>query len=384
MEGRLFQRGKRKTWYLVFDLPKKPGEKRKQQFVRIGNLPRTQALAKKREILQKLDRGEWVDERADLKVEKFFESWLDAIEPNIAATTHARYKGLVNRYFVPVIGDVMLRKVTPEDVRKNRPQARRDKALASARLHAHRALHTAFTWQSKRTVNMLEENVVSLVRAPKVESRTVSPFSHDKVKAVIDAVRGTRLEAPVVFASLTGLHRGELLALKWQYVNLDEGSIFVAESLEHTRARGVRFKAPKSVKSRASVPLAPECVELLRRHKDEQKESKRKAAAFYADLDLVFPNPDGAPWPPDSFSVQFGRLVKGAGCQGFRLHDLRHGFASLMLAGGVSLKEVSGLLRHSSESLTLSTDAHLTVGAGRAAVSDLARSLLCSEVAGSP
>lgn len=76
--------------------------------------------------------------------------------------------------------------------------------------------------------------------------------------------------------------------------------------------------------------------------------------------------------------------MSAAGCKGSRLHDLRHGVATLMLAGGVSLKEVSGLLRHSSESLTLSSYAHVTMGAGRAAVTSLARSLLGSEVAGSP
>jgi integrase len=227
---------------------------------------------------------------------------------------------------------------------------------------------------------MLKENVVSLVRAPKVESRSVSPFSHDKVRTVINAVRGSRLEAPVIFASLRGLRRGELLALKLRYVNLDEGAVFVAESLEHTRAHGVRFKAPKPFRSRAAVPLAPECVELLRPHKTQQEEVQRKAGGCYADRDLVFPNPDGSPWPPDSFSVQFGKLVRAAGCEGFRLHDLRHSFATLMLAGGVSLKEVSGLLRHSSESLTLSTYAYVTVGAGRTAVSNLARSLLGSKV----
>jgi hypothetical protein len=65
---------------------------------------------KKREILQTVDRGEWADERPDVRAEDFLESWLDAIQPNIATTTHARYSGLVKRYFVPVIGDLMLRK----------------------------------------------------------------------------------------------------------------------------------------------------------------------------------------------------------------------------------------------------------------------------------
>ncbi len=111
---------------------------------------------------------------------------------------------------------------------------------------------------------------------------------------------------------------------------------------------------------------------------------RAKAAEAYNNADLVFPNFDGSPGPPDSFSVQFGRLARATGCKGFRLHDLRHAFATLTLANGVSIREVSDLLGHSSKALTLSTYAHALPGVGRAAVSDLARSLLSAEVAASP
>jgi integrase len=100
------------------------------------------------------------------------------------------------------------------------------------------------------------------------------------------------------------------------------------------------------------------------------------AGDLYVDDDLVFPNVDGTPWAPDTFTTQFTKLTKSAGMRGFRFHDLRHAFASLTLGDGVSIKEVQTLLGHSSPVVTLSVYARSIDGLGRQAVNELARSLL--------
>jgi integrase len=92
----------------------------------------------------------------------------------------------------------------------------------------------------------------------------------------------------------------------------------------------------------------------------------------------VFPNPDGSPWPPDSFTAAFGKLSALVGLKGFRFHDLRHAFASMTLADGVSIKEVQTLMGHSSPVVTLSVYARSMEGLGRQAVNALSRSLLAS------
>ena len=125
--------------------------------------------------------------------------------------------------------------------------------------------------------------------------------------------------------------------------------------------------------------MAPECVALLRSRKAQQEEEQDAAGAAYTDNDLVFPNPDGQPWPPDTFSAQFAQLAKSVGMPGFRFHDLRHAFASITLADGVSIKEVQALMGHSSPVVTLSVYARSIEGLGRQAVNELARSLLVTE-----
>ncbi|MGB6599613.1 MAG: tyrosine-type recombinase/integrase, partial [Candidatus Cybelea sp.] len=118
---------------------------------------------------------------------------------------------------------------------------------------------------------------------------------------------------------------------------------------------------------------------LLRAHKARQEAEKTLVGGAYTDNDLVFPNPDGQPWPPDTFSMQFAQLARSVGMRGFRLHDLRHAFASITLADGVSIKEVQTLMGHSSPVVTLSVYARSIEGLGRRAVNELARSLLVPE-----
>jgi integrase len=154
-----------------------------------------------------------------------------------------------------------------------------------------------------------------------------------------------------------------------------EGSVYVAEALEQTRRLGIRFKPPKA-KSKRVIPLSPEAIAMLAAYKADQDDQKQHAGAVYVDNDLVFCNPDGAPWPPDTFSKQFSAIAKVVGLHGFRFHDIRHAFATLTLADGRPVKEVQLLMGHSTANTTLSFYAHPVHGLGREAVNRLSRSLL--------
>lgn len=380
MEGHLYQRGKSKIWYLLYDAPLSNGKKRNLRSVRIGKMSKSEADAKKREILSKVDKGVRDEQAGSTTVEQFLSSWLDATRDRLAPRTAERYASIVKLHVVPVIGNVKLSKLEPEHLRKLY-KAVRDKSLSNQTcLHVHRALHTALQY-GIREERILSENVANRVKAPATEKRERTPLNRDQVRFLIASGKRTRLELPIALTAVTGLRRGELLALRWQHVDLDKGSMFVAESLEHSRATSqrIRFKEPKSRTSRRVIPLAPECVGLLRSHKAQQQEEKDAAGVAYADNDLVFPNPDGQPWPPDTFSTQFAQLAKSVGMRGFRFHDLRHAFASLTLADGVSIKEVQTLMGHSSPVVTLSVYARSIEGLGRRAVNELARSLLVPE-----
>ena len=263
---------------------------------------------------------EWRGEQAaSTSVEAFLNSWIEATQDRLAPRTAERYASIVKLHIVPIVGNVKLRRLDTGALRKIYKAVRKDRGLSDQTcLHVHRALHTALQY-GVREERILNENVVGRVKAPTVERRERAPLNREQIRILMAAARGTRLEVPITLAALTGLRRGELLALRWQHVDLDKGSLFVAASLEHSRATSgrVRFKGPKSKTSRRVIPLAPECATLLRSHKAAQEQEKGLAAYLYVDNDLVFPNPDGCPWPPDTFTTQFRSSQRLLVCAGF-------------------------------------------------------------------
>jgi integrase len=114
---------------------------------------------------------------------------------------------------------------------------------------------------------------------------------------------------------------------------------------------------------------------MLQEHKTAQDVAK-KSAPFYVDNDLVFCNPNGELWPPDTFTMQWSKLAKGAGLKGFRFYDPRHAFGILTLADGRPIKEVQLLMGHSTANTTLNVYARAVEGLGREAVNGLTRILL--------
>jgi len=371
MKGYLRKRGR--VWYTTIELRRPDGE-RKQKCIRIGEMSKAEAQGREREILRAFDSGEWTDDRS-LTVADLLKTWLEDNEHQISATTWEYYETNIRLHLIPALGTVPLSKLTPRHIVDAYAQIRSRGLSGQTCLHVHRVLSAALNY-AKKTLRVVKENVAESVPSPKVERKELPPLSAQQVRTIIEMVRGTRLEIPVLVAALTGLRRGELLALKWRGVDFERGRIVVTEALEQTRRHGIRFKAPKSRSSRRVLPAADELLEILREHKARQGEQRARFGASYVDQDLVFCEESGVPWPPDTFSRQFSVMTRNAGLAGFRFHDSRHAFASLALTNGTSIKEVSALLGHASATLTLSTYAHVIAGMGREAVSGVAKSVL--------
>ena len=84
-------------------------------------------------------------------------------------------------------------------------------------------------------------------------------------------------------------------------------------------------------------------------------------------LNLVFAHPDGTPLDPSTVTHTFIKIVRRAGLEGLRLHDLRHSYTSIMIAAGVNIKAISDSLGHANIGITLDTYGHLLPGIGREA-----------------
>jgi integrase len=150
---------------------------------------------------------------------------------------------------------------------------------------------------------------------------------------------GDRLEALYVLAIHTGLRQGELLGLKWDDVDLEDGSLQVRRTLAITKS-GPVFTSPKTTGSRRSVKLTSKAIEALKIHLERQLAEIDRVGSLGSSGDadgLIFASETGEPLDRRAVTkLKFKPLLKRAGLLEIRFHDLRHTCATLLLAKNVN------------------------------------------------
>ena len=140
-----------------------------------------------------------------------------------------------------------------------------------------------------------------------------------------------RYAAQFRVAGMTGMRRGEVCGLRWSDVDLDAGLVSVRQR-RATIGERVVVGEVKTARSRRMLDIAPVTVAVLRAHRRHQVQERLLLGSGCHDTGYVFTDPQGDPLHPNVVSKVFARLVKRSGLPRVRLHDLRDGHATLMLA----------------------------------------------------
>ena len=316
-----------------------------------------------------------LDER--LTVAEYLEYWLSVTESTVRPSTHVRYAQYVRRHAVPVIGHLGLVELKPMHLQQL--YAKRLQAGSSPstvhHLHAclHRALAMAERWEQ------VDRNVARLVTPPRVPRHKVEPLTIDEVRRFLDAARGSRFEAAFVIAIVTGVRLGELLALRWDDIDLgDAPTIRVRGSLQRVSGK-LQILEPKTAHSVRDVAIGQLGSEALCAHRVRQVEERLAIGTSWTDRGLVFPNNWGEYMNPEWFRRREFRAVLGeAGLRPLRFHDLRHTFATLQLANNQPLKIVSEMMGHTRIAITQDLYTHVSATMQRGAADALDRALAAS------
>ncbi|WP_328343668.1 tyrosine-type recombinase/integrase [Micromonospora sp. NBC_00421] len=172
--------------------------------------------------------------------------------------------------------------------------------------------------------------------------------------AFLDAIVGDELYALFHLIAYRGLRRGEACGVRPEDLDLKGRSLAVATQLVDISGV-IEENEPKSEAGNRIVALDIDTVRVVKRHIKRQRKAREKAAAAWVDSGRLFTRPDGQWVEPTWLSDYFERLVRRVGLPPIRLHDLRHGAATMALLAGTDKKVVQELLGHSSYSLTANT-----------------------------
>jgi integrase len=168
-------------------------------------------------------------------------------------------------------------------------------------------------------------------------------------------------------ALLTGLRRGELLGLKWDDIDLTQGTVTIRGALVRGERGRLELGQPKTRHGRRTIHLPASAADALRRHRTRQLELRLAVGSAYVDDGFVFAGPLGAPIHPNTLKRRFDRLADSAGIPRIRIHDTRHSSASLGAANGETIKELQARLGHADPAITMRVYVHLTEATQRAA-----------------
>ena len=211
---------------------------------------------------------------------------------------------------------------------------------------------------------MLPRNVCEAVKAPRPAYKEMRTLSAKETRRLLDVARGDRLEALYVLAVHTGMRQGELLALKWSDVDLENATISIRRTITKSGTH-LLLGEPKTKKSRRTIHLTEVATEALRDHLQRQMEEMKRLGDLYEDHGLVFTTEVGSLINPTNLRKRsFAALLKRAQLPLVRFHDLRHTCATLLFSRGVHPKYVQELLGHANISITLDRYSHVIPGMG--------------------
>lgn len=306
----------------------------------------------------------------------FLEDWLrDSAARKVRPRTLQRYGEIVGLHLAPKLGRLPLAKLTPQHVERMMNEALAAGASPQSAAHHRAVLRTALNVAMRW--GLLGRNVASLAEPSHVPEREVRALSPADARALLEAVRGDRLEALFTVALALGLRQGEALGLRWSDVDLDGDTLRVQRSLQRVD-REWCFMAPKTARSRRTVALPSPVTAALREHRTRQLEERlRLGAAWQGNQwgDLVFADEAGGPLSGFHVSRRFRALLALAGLPPMRYHDLRHGAASLMAAQGVPARVAMEVLGHAQISTTMNIYTHVAPELARDAADRVAAAL---------
>ena len=309
-----------------------------------------------------------VPESAADENDMFLSSWLDIWHKNylsdVKLSTRANYRSIIDNHIDPVLGNYPLSKLKAPVIQNFYNQLHDEKKLSPKYIkNIHGVLHSAL--DKAVAVEFTAKNYSSVCSIPKVEEPDICPLNKEEQERLFAALKGEEFEDLILVDLFTGLRCGELLGLTWDCIDFENGIIHVKKQLSLPRKKGgggkCYWSTLKNGKSRIVLP-APFVMDVLRHHKAVQASQNLAAGPLWDEGDfpnLVFTHPNGYHYIQPTIWKEFQKILKKAGLQHYRVHDLRHTFAVNSIKAGDDIKTLQENMGHYSAAFTLDKYGHV-------------------------
>jgi integrase len=305
----------------------------------------------KKDLRQALkDRDEGIIPPTKMTIGVLLDEWLEEIRENVSHRTWLNREGFVRLHIKQNIGTTKLAKLSTDDVRRLYKRKSGEGMASSSVNKIHVTLDQAMRYAVRS--KYIHANPLDDVKPPTVKARAMDVLTPEQVNRLLDTAYGDRLETAYFLGALCALRVGETLSLRFEDLDLIEGTIFINRTLWRSETY-----PPKTDASRATIKIPSRALDALRRHAARNGNPKEG---------WLFATKNGNPVTAPNFHTWgWKRMLRKAGLpESTTFHQLRHGTASLLLSENVPVPVVSKYLRHSNPGITMTTYAHMIDGTG--------------------
>lgn len=304
---------------------------------------RQQLIIKKAEYTSKINQstitfngsfGQWANQ------------WLNGwMIDQLKESTYASYQNKLSLHVLPEIGDIPLQKLTSQQLQML-VQGMQKKLSPSSIQIVFRIVKSCLKTAKERGLIFI--NPAESIHLPKIQKKQVPALSKNQHKLILEESKKEMKYLPILIAVETGLRIGEISALKWSDVDLDNNLLHVSKTkqristLDENNKTKLIESTPKTLKSVRSIPLTITLIEAL-----------KKAEVLKKSSHVIEVNGRGV--EPRTISYRFEKLKQKLGLVGFVFHSLRHTFATRCVELGINIATISALLGHASIKMTLDT-----------------------------
>lgn len=359
MRGNITVKTPGKVYELRVSLGRDPATGRYRQKSRTVRGTRAEAERALRRLVEQVEAGRTRAADPARTLGMLLDEWLTFTEGlGRSPTTILRYRNAIEHQLKPALGHVPLARLTTkafDDLYRDLVGRLQPSTVMKAHVVVRAALSRAVRW------GWIDRNPATGAEPPSVRRAAITTPSRDQLAKLLAAAEAAD-PMFVVYLRLgaaTGARRGELCALRWSDIDLEEGRVVIERGI--IVVAGGLEERPTKTHNRRAVALDKGTTRLLRQHREREEAT---ACACGVELDataFVFSRRPGGTVPlrPDNATATFAALARAADVEGLSLKDAtRHLAATRLIAAGVDVRTVAGRLGHTRASTTLDIYAH--------------------------
>lgn len=299
-----------------------------------------------------------------LTLADFVPQYLEIVKSRLSPATYNYYERALNTQILPIIGHLKLCNIKPVHVqelinslsrkpsqkhkRKDGTYPEADKTISAATVRRYLTIiQSVLNQATKLEIIPTNPARAEKLTIPKTATPNVEIFTKQEAAEMLACLENEPLQFQVLIqiAIMTGARRGELCALKFSDVDFNTNRITIERAAIKLKGQPITTKPPKDYETR-TITVAPYCIELLRELQAEKDKERERLGDKWQGGDWIFTQWNGEIMNPQTPTKWFSKFLDRNGLKHRKFHSLRHTSATLLLYGGVNIKQVQGRLGH--------------------------------------